>query len=838
MYSPQSSEPARNKVGESEKTITRLFAPNGASDPPILKTLTAAVLLKLLTRRLINSIREFSARFATVLYRVRLRISSGMVPVSVVAALRAAARSGRDARGQITSAPSLSIGPVRRWRFVVIVALVSVPMAYAIYCIATIPVSGGPSVQPSSGALVVEADDGRAFATRGIFKGEKTSADHVPAVLADAATAIEDRRFYSHGGVDLRAMLRAAWHDLLGRKVEGGSTITQQLARTLYLSPERSLRRKVQEAILAIWLEFHLSKKQILARYLDAVYFGDSAYGVDAAAKHYFGKSAQELTLSEAAMLAGLIRAPSALAPDRNLDGARERANVVLDAMVKNGAISEQQAAAARQKPAVLRIPAGSPPGSNYFIDTAAAEVRSVLGPNAEDLTIRTTLNRQMQEIAEHVIAKRLATIGQAKNVHEAALVAMAPDGAILALVGGRDYRASQFNRATQARRQPGSLFKLFVYLAAMRSGLTPDTVMVDRPISVGEWEPENYGNRYHGAVTLRTAFAQSLNSVAVQVAESVGVQNVIETAKQLGIRSDLPAVPSVALGTGEVTLLDMTRAFAAVATNKTSVDAYTSRAIRKGDQALYTKPVTPPTANGDPLVHTEMMDLLSSVVREGTGKAARLDRPVAGKTGTSQGYRNAWFIGFSSDLVVGVWVGNDDNSAMNNVTGGSLPATIWHDFMSDAETVRRPGSALAIAAARPDAEVPPPAGRAPPLSVAAPTNPAANAVLRGRAIVLDTGALELQGQVIRLNGVDGIDSRHARTLRRMLRLREAVCTPAGDNSRYDCRVGNVDLSELVSPSRGFVSNADDDEEPNAAGDVYGNGHRRGFLLFQRFFHW
>jgi membrane peptidoglycan carboxypeptidase len=390
-------------------------------------------------------------------------------------------------------------------------------------------------------------------------------------------------------------------------------------------------------------------------------------------------------------MLAGLIKAPSELEPDRNPAGAEQRAALVLDAMVTNGAVTRQQADAARQQPAVLRVPSDSPPGSNYFIDTAANEAKSQIGASTEDLTLHTTLDPALQRIAESVIAKRLAAAEKGKNVHQAALVAMTPDGAILAMVGGRDYNESQFNRVTQARRQPGSLFKAFVYLTAMRKGYTPDSIIVDQPVNVGDWEPDNYGDHYFGPVTLRTAFAHSLNSVAVQLAQSVGIQSVIDTARQLGVRSDLPAVPSVALGSGVVTPLEMTRAFTAIATNTTTIDGYAVREITKGNQTVYTRSVPGPAATDSPTVHAEMLDLLSSVVREGTGTAARLDQQSGGKTGTSEDYHDAWFVGFTSDLVVGIWVGNDDNSPMNGVTGGSLPASIWHDFVSAAESARRP---------------------------------------------------------------------------------------------------------------------------------------------------
>lgn len=610
--------------------------------------------------------------------------------------MTAAAGMGSRLHDQIPALPRIrwrdSLLPKLQGRPLKLIACaVLAPAAYIAYCIATIPLAGGQSVPPSPGAMVMETDDSHALAIRGVLKGEKISADQVPVNLASAVIAIEDRRFYQHDGVDLRATTRAAWHDLIGRKLEGGSTITQQLARRLYLSPERTMKRKVQEAVLAVWLELRLSKKEILARYLNTAYFGDGAYGADAAAKGYFDKNAQDLSLTEAAMLAGLLRAPSELAPNRNFAGAQQRADVVLDAMVQNGTVSQQQANAARQQPAALRPPPEAPPGSNYFFDTAAAEVKSLIGPSTEDLTIRPTLNPEMQQIAERAIANRLATAGKAGNVHQAALIAMAPDGAILAMVGGRDYNESQFNRATQARRQPGSLFKVFDYLAALRRGFTPDSMVVDQPVSVGDWEPDNYGNRFYGPVTLRTAFAHSLNSVAVQLAQTVNIQTVIDTARQFGIRSDLPAVPSVALGSGNVTLLEMTRAFANIAQNATGVDAYAVREVTKGNQIVYTRPASPAGQADTPSIHAQMLDLLLSVVREGTGRAARVDRPVGGKTGTSQDYHDAWFVGFTADLIVGVWVGNDDNTPMNNVTGGSLPATIWRDFVAGAEAGRAP---------------------------------------------------------------------------------------------------------------------------------------------------
>jgi penicillin-binding protein 1A len=492
-------------------------------------------------------------------------------------------------------------------------------LAYLIYCIATVPSDGGLVIEPTPSALVVEADGGQVFATRGVFKGDKLSSEDVPPNLSRAIIAIEDRHFYDHTGIYLPSLVRAAYRNFLsGSAREGGSTITQQLVRMTHLSQERTIKRKVQEAILTYWIEYQLPKQEILTRYLNTAYFGAGVYGVDAAARRYFGKTAKELSLSESAMLAGLVRAPSALAPTRNLEGARQRAGLVLDAMVETGAISREQADAARQQPATLRVPPDNPPGTNYFVDALNGDLKKLVGSVSEDLTLRSTLDLNLQSLAEGVIARRLRAEGHAKKVSQAALVAMAPDGAILAMVGGRDYNESQFNRVTQAKRQPGSLFKLFVYLAAFQKGLRPQMTIVDRPVQIGNWEPENYGGGFRGQVTLRTAFAHSINSVAVQLADAVGIQSVIDTARKLGVQSELPAVPSLALGSGEVTLLEMTRAFAAIAANAESIEPYAVRAICKGDQALFTRPKSELQPASNQGARAAIRDLLASVVRAG----------------------------------------------------------------------------------------------------------------------------------------------------------------------------------------------------------------------------
>jgi 1A family penicillin-binding protein len=689
-------------------------------------------------------------------------------------------------------------------------AVLLLAVGYTLYCIVTLPFDGGYSVETTPSALVVEANDGHAFATRGVFKGEKLSAGDVPPDLARAVIAIEDRRFYEHDGIDLRAILRASWRNLASNRIEGASTITQQLVRMMYLSPERTLKRKVQEAMLAIWLEIQLSKQEILARYLNTAYFGGGVHGIDAAAKRYFGKSAHKLSLGEAAMLAGLIRAPSALAPHRNLERARERAAVVLAAMVDGGAISQEQADAAVRQPAALRVPPETPVGTNYFVDMINGEVRRLVGAGAADLRLTTTIDLKLQALAESVVAKRLAAEGKARKVSQAALIALAPDGAILAMVGGKDYNDSQFNRAIQARRQPGSLFKLFVYLAAFEKGFTAQSTMIDRPVQIGEWEPENFGGRYRGQVTLRQAFASSLNTIAVQLTEAVGIPSVIGVARKLGIQSDLPAVSSLALGSAEVSLLDMTRAFAAIAADAESIEPYGVRTIRRGDQMLYARPAFAPATPKNSAARAAMHDLLASVVREGTGKAARMSVPAAGKTGTTQEHRDAWFVGFTPDIVVGVWVGNDDNSPTNGVTGGGLPATIWRDFVTQAGPTRAKTAATgspfwkpATAAARgssPRQHQPEIASAVPETVGRAPRNPAelSAAAVRGAVRVLDTGTLAIDGKVIRLFGVDGLRGRAARALARLLDDEDVECEAAGTTGVHRCRLGDLDLSEQI----------------------------------------
>lgn len=673
---------------------------------------------------------------------------------------------------------------------------------FVLTVLATLPPLGGVATENERRAITVEADDGRVFATRGVFQGQKLVDADLPPHLAQAIVAIEDRRFYSHWGVDPRGLARAVWRNLASGGVrEGASTITQQYVRLTSLTQEKTLRRKLQEAFLALRVESRMTKREILLGYLNTAYFGAGAYGVDAAAQRYFGKSAKGLTLPESAMLAGLVRAPSQLSPARNFGGAKERADVVLQTMVETGAITSAQADEARAATITLRTPPETPPGTNFFLDGVAADAKR-LADTTGDVTVRTTLNLDLQSLAEGVVARRLDTEGARKKAGQAAVVVMSKDGAVLAMVGGRDYEDSQFNRATQAKRQAGSLFKLFVYLAGYGKGFTPETVLVDRPTKIGDWEPQNSNNRFRGAVPLKTAFALSINTVAAQIADEVGIPAVIETARRLGVQSDLPDVPSLALGSAEVTLLEMTRAYAGVLANRAPLESFTIHAIRgAAPKPLYLHPEPKP---GQPLAgdtRAMMLDSLQAVVDGGTGKAARVATiPVGGKTGTTQDYRDAWFVGMTPDLVVGVWVGNDDNSSMNKVSGGDLPATIFRDF------IQRASVQMAKAAKLPSS------ARAEPAPAAQPAATAAD--IRGVPEVVDTGTLEVRGRIVHLLGVEGEGGALARQLARYLRRREVSCAadpalPASDPAPLRCRIDGDDLASLILAAGGARATED-----------------------------
>ncbi len=536
-------------------------------------------------------------------------------------------------------------------------------------------------------AVTLVAADGAIIATYGDLYGTTLQLNDLPPHLPRAVMAIEDRRFYSHAGIDPLGVARAIWVNLrTGRFVQGGSTITQQLAKNLFLTPERTLKRKIQEVLLALWLERTYTKDQILTLYLNRVYLGAGAYGVDAAARKYFGKPAEEVTLFEAAMLAGLLKAPSRFNPASDPEAARSRAAIVLNSMVEAGYLEADQVIAALSSDAEVSRTAAADWTGRYFADWVYDQVSSYVGSSERDLVVVTTIDLDLQRLAEAELTRILAEEGPRRGASQAALVMMTPQGAVKALIGGRDYRESEFNRATQALRQPGSAFKLFVFLAALEAGLGPDERMVDGPIQVKNWRPANYQDRFYGEVTVREAFARSLNSVAVQLYLKAGGQSVERAATRLGITSELNPDPALALGSSEVSLIELTSAYAVFANEGHGVWYHGIEEIRDSSgTVLFRRAGDGPGRLVEPPQVEAMTDMMSAVIGWGTGKSAALGRPAAGKTGTSQEFRDAWFLGFTAELVTGVWVGNDDGAAMDKVTGGTLPALIWREVMSKA---------------------------------------------------------------------------------------------------------------------------------------------------------
>jgi len=541
--------------------------------------------------------------------------------------------------------------------------------------------------RPTGGSLSITLLDhtGEPFATVGERWGEPLALEEMSPRLAEAVVAVEDRRFWQHPGFDPIGIARALVRNIqAGRVVEGGSTISQQLAKLAFLSHERTLSRKIKEALYTLWLEARFDKTTILEAYLNRVYLGSGAYGVDAAARRYFDRSARDVTLAEAAMLAGLIRAPSRYAPTRDLELARDRAGVVLASMVEAGFITAEEARRARAAPASLAAPR-TRADTGWFADWVAAETRLYATPAHSRLTAATTLDPAVQAAAARALRGALAAQGEARGASQAALVAMTPDGRVRAMLGGRSYAASPFNRATQAERQPGSAFKLFVYLAALEAGLRPSDPVSAAPLEIDGWRPRNFDDRYPATLTLSDAFADSVNTAAVRLAERVGREQVIEIAERLGITSELRSHPSLSLGTSEVILLELTAAYATVASGGRLVWPVGLDAVRTpaGDALYHRRAVDTPVL--EPAVVRAMTAMLATTMSRGTGASANLRRFVAGKTGTSAEHRDAWFVGFTDEIVVGVWVGNDDGRPMDGVTGGGLPARIFRDFILDA---------------------------------------------------------------------------------------------------------------------------------------------------------
>ena len=518
-------------------------------------------------------------------------------------------------------------------------------------------------------SLVLEDRTGHVIARFGDVVGEPVRLADLPPAMPAAIVAVEDRRFWHHPGIDPIGLLRAGWTNLVaGHVVQGGSTITQQVAKNLFLSNARTFRRKVQELLLTLWLERHFSKREILEIYLNRVYLGAGAWGVDAAAHVYFGTSARRLNLWQSAVLAGLPRAPSRFNPRVNPAAAAARAHEVLAAMVASNAIT---AAQAQQAATAISFPPPPPSAAGWFADWAAAA--SELPPNT-DLTLRTTLDPRMQTVAESRLAAMLDGPGASAQVGQGAVVVLdAATGAVRAMVGGRDYRAGSYNRATEARRQPGSAFKPFVWLAALQKGLTPDDTVLDAPLQIGRWSPENFERRYQGEVTLQEALAQSINTAAVRLLlRAGGPRTVAAVAARLGVTDRQPDDASEALGTGEAGLLELSAAYA----------AFFNGGVRVAPYGIVPDPAHPPVAVMAPEHAAMMARMLAAVVAHGTGAAAALpNEAVAGKTGTTQNFRDAWFIGCVRGTIIGVWLGNDDNRPMRGVMGGGLPARLFREI-------------------------------------------------------------------------------------------------------------------------------------------------------------
>jgi penicillin-binding protein 1A len=526
----------------------------------------------------------------------------------------------------------------------------------------------------------VHASNGAVLVSLGPSFGEWLSYDEIPPAMRSAMIAIEDRRFRSHPGIDPIGIGRSLYVRAdTGRWSQGGSTITQQLARNIFLTNSRTFGRKIKEGVLALALERKFTKDQILELYLNRVYFGGGAYGIDAASRRFFGHSADNLTLGEAAIIAGLVKAPSNYSPTADVEAARGRSGVVLKAMVDNDFVSAEEAASA--DPARIRIQSNTKQDSvRYFTDWALSQLDTLIDETSEPIDVWTTLDPSMQQAAQQ------AVVANAPGSAQAALVSLDRDGAVRAMIGGKSYPDSIYNRATQAERQPGSAFKLFVYLSALEFGMKPTDTMVDKPVNINGWQPRNSTRSFSGPVTLREAFARSINTISAQIGEQLGFSTIADMARRFGITTSIATVPSMVLGTSDVRLIDMTQAFASVANRGVAVTPYAiTRVVTVNGRELYRREPQEQRVLVAPWVAAEMTDLLQSAVMTGTGRAAQIGRPVAGKTGTTQSNRDGWFVGFSSGLTTGVWMGRDDARPVGGLQGGTAPARAFRDFMTRA---------------------------------------------------------------------------------------------------------------------------------------------------------
>ena len=601
-----------------------------------------------------------------------------------------------DQRG-FDAAPTKKKGRKRRWFVRIIVALLFVLILIVGWLAFTAPLS--KSLEPiAAPQITLLASDGTPIARSGASVDDPVEVEKLPDHVIGAFLSIEDRRFYSHWGIDPRGLARAAISNATGGPTQGGSTITQQLAKFTFLTPERSLTRKGREMLIAFWLEAWLTKDEILERYLSNAYFGDNQYGLRAASLHYFYRQPENLKPEQAAMLAGLLKAPSRLAPNRNYEGAEARMRLVLGAMAEEGYLTAERAANLRSPELDMRTRNTLPTGT-YFADWVLPSVRKNTEASYARQTLTTTLDARLQRLASQAVAS--APLGNA----QVALVAMRPNGEVVAMIGGKDYAASPFNRATQAKRQPGSTFKLFTYLTAIDQGMSPGDRISNLPIEQGSYRPKNAGDRYSDTISLEDAFAQSSNVATVRLFNQLGSEAVIETAREYGITADMPVGdPSLALGTTSMSLLELTAAYAGVAANRYPVTPVAFTPEEKG----WTDWFFSDEDSMSTREHDSIERLLRGAVNRGTGKAAALDIANYGKTGTTQNYRDALFVGYAGGLIVGVWIGNDDNSPLSGVTGGGTPARIWRDFMVGALS----------ASPAPDRDAPDPSGPIQPLDV------------------------------------------------------------------------------------------------------------------------
>jgi penicillin-binding protein 1A len=615
-----------------------------------------------------------------------------------------AKRDGQKARGRKGGKKhkkKARAGLIRRLvRSVLIVGVVGVGSLTAVvgYCASKLPPMADWTVPQRAANVRILAADGSLITNRGDSSGQSLTLDEMPPYLPQAVIAIEDRRFYWHFGIDPIGLARAMYVNLTsGGVVQGGSTLTQQLAKNLFLKPDRTFERKVQEVILAVWLEARLTKKQILELYLNRVYLGAGAYGVDAASRRYFGKSARNVNLAEAATLAALLKAPSNYSPILHPQASEARAQQVLTAMRDAGYIGDREAtlALSTEVKSVRDIAGGS---GRYVADWVMDQLPDYIGSIDQDIIVDTSIDLRLQDAAQRAVSDTLAEDGAKYGAGQAALVAIDPDGAVKALVGGRDYATSPFNRAVDGKRQPGSSFKPFVYLTALENGLVPETVRVDQPISINGWKPQNSSKNYKGPVTLLTALSQSLNTVSAELTAEVGPQAVAATARRLGITSPLTATPSIALGTSEVTPLEMTAAFVPFSNGGRGIIPHViDRIMTANGDTLYERSGSGPGQVIDPMYVGMMNAMLRETINSGTGRKAALPGwDAAGKTGTSQDFRDAWFIGYTRVLTAGVWFGNDDDKPTKKASGSNLPAIAWSRFMTDAlagvQTAELPG--------------------------------------------------------------------------------------------------------------------------------------------------